>query len=127
MVTTSCPSIITKQIEEDLKKRPQGQRWHLVAAITNKKPIAIATNDLHKSHPKTQKYNPLKKSHAEMRCINRAPKGKLYNSTITVVRWKGEQMRLAKPCDMCMAFIREAGIKKVIYSTNENIFAEIKL
>ena len=128
-MVTVCPPIIAKQIEEDLTKWGQErQRWHLVATIANKKPIAIATNNLEKTHPKTVKFNPMRKSHAEMICINKAPKGKLHNAVMTVVRWgKDDTMRIAKPCDMCMEFIIAAGIKKVIYSTDENTFEEIRI
>ena len=113
MVTMECPPILAKQIGEDLNKWQQGkQRWHLVATITNKKPVSVATNDLNKTHPQTAKFNPLRRTHAEMRCINKAPKGKLQNSVMTVVRWSNGQMRLAKPCEMCMEYIIASGIKK---------------
>lgn len=94
------------------------QRWKIIAILVNKKPISVASNDLTKTHPIVSKYNELRRSHAEMRCINKAPISKLKNSVLYVFRWSTawEEWQLAKPCDMCMDLIVSAGIKKVIYS-----------
>ena len=117
-----CESMITKQLAH-----LPNQRWNVIALLSNKKPVTIAINDTTKTHPAISKINPLKRTHAEFRCINKTPKDKLKNAILTVARWDGEQFRLAKPCDMCMSYIIAAGIKRVIYSTNDNNFAEIKI
>ena len=102
------------------------QRWKIIAILVNKKPIAVASNDLNKTHPMVSKYNKLRRSHAELRCINKAPVSKLKNSILYVFRWSTawKEWQLAKPCDMCLDFILKAGIKRVIYSDN-NGFSEI--
>ena len=115
-------------IERQMGNLPKpNQKWNLIATITNKKPISVATNDLDKTHPRMAKFNPLRKAHAELRCINNAPRGKLKNATITVVRWNNDGWRMAKPCGACMAYIKEVGIKKIIYSTNDNTFEEMRV
>ncbi len=117
-------NLVTKQLEE-----MENQRWKLVAILANSKPIAIAANVLDKTHPETSRYNPYFGTHAEFRCLKKAPYGKAKNCTLYVFRWsdKDQEFKLAKPCPMCMDFITEAGIKRVIYSTNENEMAEIKI
>jgi tRNA(Arg) A34 adenosine deaminase TadA len=53
-------------------------------------------------------------AHAELRAITKCwadPQG----ATIIVSRLTGT--RLAKPCNMCAAAIREAGIKRLVYTT----------
>ena len=109
----------TNLINRALDSIPQQQRWQLVALLTNKHPVAIATNDPMKTHPYVNSFNTLKRLHAEIRCIKKAPKSKLKNGILYVIRRSGKgDFRLAKPCTMCLDFIGEAGIKKVIYSTN---------
>ncbi len=55
---------------------------------------------------------------------NLACKGKiLVNLRLTV----GEKIGLSYPCEKCMEKIRRVGFKKVLYSTNDGIFEEIKL
>ena len=117
-------NMIAKQIANLPKPN---QRWNIIALLSNKKPVTITTNDTDKTHPDISRIYPHRRTHAEFRCINKTPKDKLKNAILTVVRWNGEQFKLAKPCDMCMEYIIEAGIKRVIYSTNDNNFAEIKI
>jgi|SRR3989344_7654920 len=104
------------------------QRWKIVALIVSKKPIAIAANNLEKTHPLIHQYNPHRRLHAEIRCIFKAPDRKLKNSTLYIWR-KGadDQFLLSKPCSMCMDFIISAGIKKIVYSTNSNSFKELRI
>jgi len=66
--------------------------------------------------------------HAEIGCILNIPKHHTQHSNILVVRInpKGE-MRNSKPCDMCMAAMMFAGIKSVVYSTDQNKFDKIRL
>ena len=104
------------------------QRWQLVALLANKHPIAIATNDLTKTHPEVAKFNEMRRIHAEMRCIKKAPASKLKNGILYVARLSSDGMfKLAKPCDMCAEFIANAGIKKVFYSNNFGEFEEMRV
>jgi len=60
--------------------------------------------------------------HAIISCKNRK---KLKGASILVIRINNkDELRLAKPCKMCMGFIEHVGISKVYYSTNSG---EIKL
>lgn len=98
-----------------------GQRWKVIAILTGKKPISIATNDPHKSHPLIGKHNPNKRVHAEIRCLRNAPTEKIRDSTMYIFRFSNGTFKLAKPCLICMSYIQEMGVKKVIYSTDIGI------
>ena len=104
----------------------EGQRWRVVAILVNKKPICITSNNLNKTHPQIFKLNPLKRLHAEFRCIKKSPTGKLKNGILYVLRFNSnDELCLAKPCKMCMSFIKSAGIKKIIYSNNYSELEQI--
>ena len=103
------------------------QRWRVVALLASKKPISISTNQPNKTHPISNKDNPYKRLHAEVSCIRKAPKSKLKNSVLYVWRFgRDGQYKIAIPCDICMPFIIESGIRKIVYSTPEG-YEEMRL
>jgi len=59
--------------------------------------------------------------HAELGCVLGVDRSKTVGSTVYVVRInkKGEY-RLSKPCLMCHEILKFCGIKKVVYTKNEN-------
>lgn len=104
------------------------QRWQIVALLVSKKPISLAPNNPHKTHPLSHYSNSKRQStHAEIRCLRNTPKSKIKGGILYVWR-RGHTgaYRLAKPCVMCMQTIKKVGVKKVIYTTN-NGFEEIKI
>lgn len=103
------------------------QRWKFLAIMTNGKPISIATN-LEKTHPITERYfpNKNKRTHAEVRCLQKAPKEKIVGSTIYVYRLKKNGFGLSKPCTMCFNEMGAAGVKEVFYTTDSG-FVRLKL
>ncbi len=66
--------------------------------------------------------------HAELGCILGVDKSKTSGSTVYVVRInrKGEY-RLSKPCPMCHKILKYCGVKKVVYTKNENEIESYKL
>jgi tRNA(Arg) A34 adenosine deaminase TadA len=108
--------------------KTEGQTWRLVAILErNGKPIVVTSNIMNKSHPDVIKYNRHWGVHAEMRCIKKAPWGLTEGGTMYVYRWSNGSYRLAKPCSMCMDFLLAAGIKKVLYSNNQEELEELRI
>ena len=99
------------------------QRWKVVAILVNKKPIAIASNASYKTSPLTNAYNPQRRMHAELRCLKKASQEKLEGSTIYVWRMKKYSFGNSRPCSMCIQYLRAAGVKRMVYSTDAG-FAE---
>lgn len=65
--------------------------------------------------------------HAEIGAVLKARKD-LCGTSILVVRINAAgQLRLAKPCKHCHAYLDYVGIKRVIYSTNEGIMKEMRI
>lgn len=95
--------------------------------------ISVGTNT-HKTHPLQKKFSKNSDSiflHAEINCIVNALKNidesELKKATLYVYRVKktrrfGQEWvdGLAAPCSGCMGAIKHFGIKRVIYSTDEN-------
>lgn len=57
--------------------------------------------------------------HAEHAVLNRAWRSDIDGSTIVVARLRKDgSLGMAKPCDLCMSRLIEAGVRKVVYTNN---------
>ena len=66
--------------------------------------------------------------HAELGCILVLDKSKTTGTTLYVVRInKDDDFRLSKPCDMCHEVLKYCGVRKVVYTIDENKIASYKL
>mgnify|MGYP003662434998 FL=1 len=66
--------------------------------------------------------------HAELGCILGIDKSKTEGTTLYVVRvGKAGDLKLSKPCPMCYAALKYAGIKKVIFSLNSHTCGSYKI
>ena len=66
--------------------------------------------------------------HAELGSVLNVERSNTEGATVYVVRTNNQDdLRLSKPCDMCEEAMRWVGIKKVIYSTSDNTFKEMRL
>jgi len=66
--------------------------------------------------------------HAELGSVLNVERSNTEGATVYVVRTNNQDdLRLSKPCNMCEEAMRWVGIKKVIYSTSEDTFKEMRL
>lgn len=66
--------------------------------------------------------------HAELGCVLGIDRAKTAGATVYVVRINNEgKYRLSKPCSMCHEVLKFCGIKKVVYTVNEEEIASYKL
>jgi deoxycytidylate deaminase len=90
-----------------------------------KKIISIGYNSLRnyrKLHPKYQAWKG--SIHAEIDAILKSRKD-LKGCTMIVIRINNsDELRMAKPCKKCMKYIRDVGIKKIIYSISNYPYLE---
>ena len=120
-----------KVIELAIESARQSEHQHRVGAVIFKKKniISSAYNkafSYHSNlHPKYQNY--FGSVHAEVAAII-AAKRDLKNCEICVVRInkKGE-LKLSLPCDYCMSYVIDVGIKKVTYTDNDSNFCTIRI
>lgn len=106
---------------------------HRLGAVIfhGKKIISVGWNQINtcrkKLHPKYQNYSG--NLHAEVDAILNA-RCDLTGTSILVIRInkKGE-LRLAKPCSLCLLYLERVGIKKIYYSTGsiDNPFELVKI
>jgi len=105
-----------------------GHAFHLAAILFRGKDIIkIGTNST-KTHPKYHRVysngDEGSHLHAEMSVLRFSKPG----DVITVMRWnsKGE-LTMSMPCTYCQEFIKDAGIKTVIYSNWDGKFCVMEL
>ncbi len=66
--------------------------------------------------------------HAEHAVINRAWRNDIVGATLLVIRVRKDgSLGMAKPCELCMNRLIQAGIKKVTYSNVIGVLESIKL
>jgi deoxycytidylate deaminase len=95
-------------------------RVQVGAVLAKKVPLMACANKL-VSHPKFANGNDHRTTlHAEMRCLLHTQHSDREGSVIYVYReTKDQKPALARPCAFCMEALKEAGVKKVFFSTNK--------
>ena len=91
------------------------------AVISNRKPIGVASNK-DKTHPRyADPYKTFHSSiHAEIRAIINCGKDNIRGSYIYVYRQhKNGTPAFARPCPNCLTILKEYGIRKVYFTTEE--------
>ena len=115
---------IAKNNEEDF-------RFGAVIVGKSKKVLAMSQNSLSKTHPVQQMWSSKVSNgkqiylHAEIAALVKCRK-QPYAIYIARVL-KDDTPALARPCNVCMAAMKEAGVKKVYYTIRENEIGVIKL
>lgn len=106
-----------------------GRTYHLTAILRRNGNVIKMGENTNKTHPAFKRQYPdgtwSSHMHAEMNVLRFAKPG----DTIDVMRFspKSEELTMAKPCKLCMKFMREAKIKKVRYTDWDGIWQEIKI
>ncbi len=108
-----------------------GKKFHTVAALFNEhnRMVAIGINSYVKTHPLQKQYaekvgKPNSQYlHAEIAAL---VKGKGDKLVVVRINKKGMLM-MAKPCSICMLAMKEADIKEVWWSVDENNMESMKI
>ena len=113
----------------DLAKRvslKSSSKFKLGCVIVNKKQIVtLGHNDMNKTHPKVPSI--WKTLHAEIHALIGVPYNKTRGCIAYVYRETYDGIPAnSKPCEMCEAALRLAGIKKVYY-TCDGKYMEMEL
>ena len=106
-----------------------GRTYHLAAILRRNGRVVKIGENTNKTHPKFKRQYKdgtwASHMHAEMNVLRFARPG----DTIEVMRFSSvdESLTMAKPCSICMGFIREAKIKKVRYTDWDGNWKEIEI
>ena len=104
-------------------------RIHIGACIIKKRQVISTGYNQNKTQPIQEKYNnkslTYKKSkaklHAEMDALIRAGKNSK-GATLYIFRRGNDNIyRMSKPCNACMNYIKQCGIKRVLYTIENGI------
>ena len=106
-----------------------GRDYHLAAILKRNGRVIRIGENTSKTHPKFKRQYPdgswASHMHAEMNVLRFAEPG----DEIEVIRFKkcGHLRTMAKPCTLCMAEIKKAGITRVKYTNWSGEWEEIKM
>jgi len=106
-------------------------RQKVGCVVTDRKGKIIAQAfNKRKTHPVQVKHSIRQKKekfflHAEIAALVRCRK-QPYTIYVARIKPNGD-IGLAKPCEVCMSAILEAGVKEIVYSTNNGGFEKIKI
>jgi len=114
---------IVSLVKQIAKKSPS--KFKIGCVILNKSKIVISTgyNNMTKTHPKCPTWGNF--IHAELDALIGVDFNKTYKGTAYIYREKANgQKGMSKPCKICFLALQKAGIKKIIYSTENAIIEE---
>ena len=97
----------------------QSMRYKVGAVIDGNHGFSVACNIVGKTHPRLKGlgYPPHAGQHAEFRVVSNYP-GSVRGATIYVARVnKNGIIKASRPCPVCEKMLRDAGIHKVVYTT----------
>ena len=97
-------------------------RFRLGSVIVYKKRILIAKHNCIKTHPKLLPYFKFPYLHSEANAILSLGVDNCEDCIMYVVRiLRNSEIGMAKPCPSCFELIKHVNIKKVFYTTYDNI------
>lgn len=97
-----------------------GTNFRIGAVLFSGNHVISAKHNELKTHPKLARYSPWPFLHAESSCILHAGFDASHGVDLAVSRVKRDgSVALAKPCTVCQAVIRQAGIRRVFYTTDD--------
>lgn len=97
-------------------------RFRLGAVLARKgRVISTGFNDMRRTHPKMQKFNPDKSwtpgLHAEVDACLGVERNELQGADLFVARiLKNGSVAIAKPCEICVKFLLDVGIRRVYFT-----------
>jgi tRNA(Arg) A34 adenosine deaminase TadA len=93
-------------------------KWQLGAVMTRGSTFLGSAPNKFRNHPWINHFHATR--HAEMQALRRCLLNSARGSTVYVARVdKMGQTRLARPCTQCMKSLYDAGVREVVYTTNE--------
>lgn len=127
------------ELAKQVAEQSHFKKIHIGCVITYKNlPIALGYNS-HKTHPLQKKYNRYRtnregigeitpKRHAEINALSKIKREDVNPEKMVayIYRIKIEEpyYGLARPCPSCMKALKDFGIKKIVYTTNDGYAEE---
>lgn len=100
-------------------------RWMLGSIIVNNGNVLSWSTNLYRNPPSVNHYHAT--THAEMaalrQCLNAARGGTVYVARVN----NAGDPRLARPCFSCIKGLTDAGIKRIVFTTNDGTWASERL
>lgn len=124
------------EIAREVAKKSSHRIKHGAVLFKRKEIISVGMNRI-TTHPKAGKYFGWSKDgkpitrfllHAEENCIIGVDSSKLHRATLVVCRVGARgNLQLSRPCKKCFPLICSAGIRRIIYSTDDGYWESVKI
>lgn len=116
-----------KEAEQSKGVGGNSSSYRLGAVLFKNRKLLKTGRNSFKTHPLLKEYSPYAHRHAETDAIIRYGLDNCIGLSILVVRIKKDgSLGLAKPCNVCLALSREAGIHKIYYSIGGSLYGVVK-
>jgi cytidine deaminase len=103
-------------------------KYRLGAVLFKGSKVISTGFNSNKTHPGIVKYFTHARVHAEFDCILHADPEAIKGSSMFVLRTtRAGQTTIARPCPLCVQIMREYGIEKVYWTTDDEPFFEASL
>jgi len=121
---------------QNVSKLSDYNQHHIGCVLEYKKHIVTSGYNVDKSHPVQARYNKYRKMrglniahklHAEIMCLQAAKKYDINfgECTLYIFRaWKTGEWAMARSCASCLAMIKDLGIKRIVYTTDNGYAVE---
>jgi len=106
--------------------RKDGWQRKKMCAIYIEKSRMVAAFNSKKTHPIAAKYKHLQeRTHCEISCLQQIKQNNNLNGTLYIYRESFDgHHRMARCCESCLRYVKDRGIKKIIYTTNDGYVVE---
>ncbi len=134
MANAELSFMIAKQVAEnsDFKKT------HVGCVIVYKSSVISSGHNTNKTHPMQKRYNRIRsgkfedngftpKMHAEIMALSKLAGARLDTRKLSLYTYrirKDKAFGLARPCPSCMQAIKDFGIRKICYTTDDGYAEE---
>lgn len=113
------------KLARDFYRRNPWQRKKMCALYIEKSRMCAAYNSK-KTHPLAARYGHLEnRTHCEVSCLQQIKQNNHLNGTLFIYRESHDgQRRMARCCNSCLQYVKDRGIRKIVYTTNNGYVIE---
>lgn len=110
---------ILRRLRALREKSNHRQHKHSAIIMLRGRPLSFGFNNPNKTHPFIRKYSPVKAMHSEVAALLACKNKSLLKKAVMIVYREARDGTMAnsRPCSVCMAILKDSGLKTIMFST----------